>query len=426
MGTQIPETDNLQKLRLLSLAGVAFVIAVLLLVAYGKKPDTATLNILGNAIASPAGTDSTFYMQMGESAFRSGHRIYPQLFFTDHQKFIYPPASLFLMEGLNALAAHGLSSLLVWKIILLLTWAGCVVLGVVFYRSQRSSATFVELAAVAVLGILFLPFAEAFYRGQVQILLTFLWELSALLWVTRRKSSAGFVLALTCVFKPQLAIFLLWGVLRREWKFALAFVITCVVVLACSVARFGIANHLDYLAVLSYLSRHGEALWANQSMNGLLNRLLRNGDPVSWSYTVYPPYRPAIYILSSCFSALLVVAGLFLPWRFGWSRTIGDYLLFGCLAVLMSPIAWEHHYGYFFFPAVLLLAAAGRLPRPAWFALCACVLAISNRWPPLDHRQRGVVSLAGDYMFFAGIFICCLLCAYASQLAARLQRSVNV
>ena len=423
MGTQIPETDNLQKLRLLSLAGVAFVIAVLLLVGYGKKPDTATLNILRNAIASPAGTDSTFYMQMGESAFRSGHRIYSQLFFADHQKFIYPPASLFLIEGLNALPAHGLSSPLVWKIILLLAWAGCVVLGVVFFRSQWPSATFVELAAVAVLGILFLPFAEAFYRGQVQILLTFLWELSALLWVRRRKGSAGLVLALTCVFKPQLAIFLLWGVLRREWKFALAFAITCVAVLACSIARFGITNHLDYLAVLSYLSRHGEALWANQSMNGLLNRLLRNGDPVSWSYTVYPPYRPAIYILSSCFSALLVVAGLFLPWRFGWSRTIGDYLLFGCLAVLMSPIAWEHHYGYFFFPAVLLLAAAGRLPRSAWFVLCGCVLAISNRWPPLDHRQRGVVSLAGDYMFFAGVLICCLLCAYASQTA--MQRGRN-
>jgi hypothetical protein len=303
-----------------------------------------------------------------------------------------------------------------WKIILLLAWAGCVVLGVVFYRSQRSNATVVELVAVAVLGILFLPFAEALLRGQVQILLTFLWELSALLWMLRRKGSSGFVLALTCMFKPQLAIFLLWGLLRREWRFASAFVITCGVILACSIARFGITNHLDYFPVLSYLSRHGEALWANQSMNGLLNRLLRNGDPVSWSYTVYPPYRPAIYIVSSCFSALLVAAGLFLPSFLGWSRTIADFLLFGCVAVLMSPISWEHHYGYFFFPLVLLLTAADRLAGPAWVVLCACMLAMANRWPPLDHRQRGLVSLAGDYLFFAGILVCCLLCRYAAQL----------
>lgn len=419
MGTRIVGKDKSAKLRLLSLAGVAVAIALLLLAYYGRNPDTATLGILNHAMVSPAGTDSTFYMQMGESAFRSGHRIYPQLFFADHQKFIYPPTSLFLIEGLNAVAAHGISSAVVWKTILLLSWAGCIVLGVVFYRTQRKHASVAELVSVVVLGILFLPFAEALLRGQVQILLTFLWELSALLWVLRKKGSAGFVLALTCVFKPQLAIFLLWGVLRREWRFTAAFVVTCAVVLACSILRFGITNHLDYLPVLSYLSRHGEALWANQSMDGLLNRLLRNGDPVSWSYTVYPPYKPAIYVMSSCFSALLVVAGLLLPWLFGWAKTIADFLLFGCLAVLMSPIAWEHHYGYFFIPVVLLMAAADRLPRPAWWVMCGCVLAIANRWPPLDHRQRGVVSLAGDYLFFAGIAICCLLCVYASQMMTK-------
>jgi hypothetical protein len=416
MGNQNSGEEKRVRLRMLSLAGAAIAAAFLLLLWCGRNPDTATLDILNHAIVSPVGTDSTFYMQMGEDTFRAGQRIYPQLFFAEHQKFIYPPASLFLMEGLNLLGAHGLSSALVWKIILLLAWAGCIVLGVVFYRTLQPPATAIELAVVAVLGILFLPFAEALLRGQVQILLTFLWELSALFWVCRKRGSAGFVLALTCMFKPQLAIFLLWGALRREWRFTAAFVSTCGVLLACSIAHFGITNHLDYLPVLSYLSRHGEALWANQSMNGLLNRLLRNGDPVSWNYTVYPPYKPVIYVVSSCFSALLVIAGLFLPWFLGWARTIADFLLFGCVAVLMSPIAWEHHYGYFFFPAVLLLAAADRLPRHIWWVLCACVLAIANRWPPLDHRQRGLISLAGDYLFFAGIMICCLLCAYASRL----------
>ena len=129
MGKQIPEKEKSAKLRLLSLAGAAVAISLLLFAGYGRKPDTATLSILGNAIVSPAGTDSTLYMQMGESAFRSGHRIYPQLFFADHQKFIYPPTSLFLIEGLNELGTHGLSSELAWKIILLLAWAGCVALG---------------------------------------------------------------------------------------------------------------------------------------------------------------------------------------------------------------------------------------------------------------------------------------------------------
>jgi hypothetical protein len=358
-------------------------------------------------------------MQMGDSALRSGQRIYPELFFTEHQKFIYPPASLFLIEGLNAIETHGVSAELVWKTVLLLAWAGSIALGVLFYRSQRANVDVVELAAVAVLGILFLPFAEALYRGQVQILLTFLWELSALLWIWRMKGLSGLVLALTCIFKPQLAIFLLWGVLRREWRFTAAFVITCGALLALSIARFGITNHVDYLPVLSYLSRHGEALWANQSMNGLLNRLLRNGDPVSWSYTVYPPYNPAVYIASTCFSVLLVVVGLLLPWCLGWTRTIADFLLFGCIAVLISPISWEHHYGYFFLPVVLLLTGADRLPIRTWIVLCACVLAMANRWPPLDHRQRGIESLAGDYLYYAGIVVCGLLCLHTLRVAVQ-------
>jgi hypothetical protein len=53
------------------------------------------------------------------------------------------------------------------------------------------------------------------------------------------------------------------------------------------------------------------------------------------------------------------------------------------------------------------------------------VLAIANRWPPLDHRQRGPVSLAGDYLFFAGILVCYLLCVYASRLAAQADQSVR-
>ncbi|HEY4009863.1 MAG TPA: glycosyltransferase family 87 protein, partial [Acidobacteriaceae bacterium] len=424
MATHILANDESVQLRLRSLAGAALTVSLLLLLQFGHRPDTATLGIMGHAIVAPAGTDSTLYMEMGQSAFRAGPRIYPQVFFNDHQKFIYPPASLFLIEGLDAMATHGLSAAVAWKIILLLAWAGCVVLGAVFYQRIRPSATIAELMAVALLGILFLPFAEGLLRGQVQMVLTFLWELSALLWLQRRRGSAGFVLAITCIFKPQLAIFLVWGLVRREWRFTAAFAITCGAVLACSIAHFGVANHLDYLPVLSYLSRHGEALWANQSVNGLLNRLLRNGDPVSWSYTVYPPYRPAIYIVSSCFSALIAVAGLLLPLRLGWSRTIADFLLFGCVAVLMSPIAWEHHYGYFFFPAVLLLTVADRLNKQAWLLLCAGVLAMANRWPPLDHRQRGLVSLAGDYLFFAGIVLCGLLCTYASELRLRPQEDV--
>jgi hypothetical protein len=226
------------------------------------------------------------------------------------------------------------------------------------------------------------------------------------------------VLAITCIFKPQLAVFLLWGMLRREWRFTAAFGATTIAVLVCSIAHFGWQNHVDYLSVLSYLSRHGEALWANQSLNGLLNRLLHNGNASSWNPRVYPPYRPIIYLASTLFTVLCLVAGLLLPKLQRWSRTTEDYVFFGCLSVLMSPIAWEHHYGYFFFAIMLLISQSERLGRAQWWILTACVLAISNRLPKLDSYVTGARSLVDNYLFVAAIVVLALFAQRAADIAS--------
>jgi hypothetical protein len=402
-------------MRVYTLTIVALAFSMLLLAKYGRRQDTVTAKIVEHALTSPAGTDSTLYMQMGEDAFHSAdHRIYQQLFFVQHEKFIYPPSSLFVTEALDSLNAHHVSSADVWKIFLVIAWIAAIVVAVILYRIRRRDARWLELVCVAVLGILFLPFAEALYRGQVQIALTLLWGVSILLWERQQTTACGIVLAITCMFKPQLAVFLLWGALRREWRFTVAFAATAVAVLVCSIAHFGWQNHVDYLSVLSYLSRHGEALWANQSLNGLLNRLLRNGNAASWDPRVYPPYRPVIYLASSAFSVICLIVGLLVPKLRRWTGTTEDYVFFGCISVLMSPIAWEHHYGYFFFAMVLLISRGERLGRAQWWVLTACVLAISNRLPKLDSYVMGVRSLVDNYLFAAAIVVLILLAQQAS------------
>lgn len=401
--------QNASSGRLVVLALGALLFAALMLAKY-RQPDTATLQIVGHALSSPAGTDSSLYMRMGEQAFReSDHRIFPRLFFAQHQKFIYPPSSLFLIEALDAAPRLHMSPDTARLILLLVSWMGTILTAVWFFRVQRPGSTWIEGACIALLAVLFLPIAEALYRGQIQLLLTFLWGLAAMLWCRGRHGWSGLLLAVTCAFKPQLALFLVWGLLRKEWRFSSVFAAGTAVIAAFSLIHFGAQNNLDYFAVLSYLSRHGEALWANQSVNGLLNRLLSNGDPVSWNPTVYPPYRSSIYLIGTGFSALCVLTGLLLPWRKGWGATTADFLFFGCTSVIASPIAWEHHYGYFFFLLVYLLARVERLNKPTWALLVCCTLAMSNRIPPLDHRMQGFVSLFGAYLLFAGIMVLTIL-----------------
>lgn len=396
--------------RLLSLTVALVLVAIALTLKYGQQPDTATIQIIGHAFRAPAGTDSTFYMQMGAAAFRQpGHSIYRDLFFVQHEKFIYPPSSLFLLYLLNAAAALHMSPDKALFALLLLSWVGTLTVGVWLYRLDKGTVGPLEAACIVLIGLLFLPIAEALYRGQVQLLLTCLWGLAVVLWVLRKPGPAAFVIGLTCAFKPQLGIFLLWGVLRRQWRFTAVLFTTLAAIAICSVAYFGLRNNLDYLAVLRYLSRHGEALWANQSFNGLLNRLFRNGDAMSWNARAYPPYLPVIYIISTAASLAVLFAAMLIPKLGKWPGTTADFLFAGCSSVLISPIAWEHHYGYFFPLIIYLLARVADLPRPAWIMLCVCTIALGNRLPPLDHRMQGGISLISSYMLCSGMALLCLL-----------------
>lgn len=402
--------QQLQRRRLLFLVLSMLLLAALLQLRYRDYTDTATLQIVSHGVLSPAGTDSTYYMQMGESAFQSGdHRIYSNLFFSQHEKFIYPPSSLFFTEALNLADHHPFPQQSILRTILLLSWAGSLLVAIALYRALRPSAPVLDCACIALAGILFLPLAEALARGQIQTLLTFLWGLAVLLWCRNRHAWSGVVIAITCAFKPQLALFLLWGVLRREGRFVAAMAGTLAVIAAASLAHFGVANNLDYFSVLSYLSRHGEALWANQSMNGLLNRLLHNGDPDGWSQHIYPPYRSAIYLVSSAFSAVLLLSGLILPMFTRARAAVSDLLLFGCISVVASPIAWEHHYGYFYFLIVSLLARSAQLTRTRWYLLTAAILCMANRLPLLDRHHIGVEGLVSNYLFCSGLVLLALL-----------------
>jgi alpha-1,2-mannosyltransferase len=365
------------------------------------------------------------YMDMGEAAFEApGHRIYAQLFFVEHKKFIYPPSSLFLTQALHVAPRAGVSSKVAMATLVRLSWVAVLVLGVLVYRGRRGGVTWMEAACLVVFGLLFLPVAEGLYRGQVQTILTALWGAAALLWMYGKKGWAGVALAVSCAFKPQMALFALWGATRKEWRFTGALLGVVLGIEACAVVRFGLRNNLDYVAVLSYLSRHGEALWANQSVNGLMNRLLRNGDASEWSSTVYPPYNAVVYAASTVATAVAVGVGLALPWRGRWMATTADFLLFGCLATMASPIAWEHHYSVFYFPLVYLLARAGSLSKAQWGVLCVAVLAMSNRLPPLDAMRQGGAALAGAYLLYAGVAVMVVLVLAQAELSRGLRCKV--
>lgn len=377
------------------------------LTAYGIAPRQAlNQTALGrsHAITKPAGNDSWKPMARAQRGFqeRPDASLY-RVFFEDRIKFQYPPSALFVLDlfpsawfdGPESLQPGGpMNGLLTWasRVAIALIILGCMLLYEKSWQLAQNEFTtqrhdrLVVIVCCVVLGTTFYPIVRAHILGQIQIFIDCLVVAALLAYTSGRRVLAGACIGLCCLIKPQYGVLLLWSVLRRDGRFSLGLVAVAGAGLTASVLRYGLANHLEYIKVLRFIALHGEAYWPNQSVNGLLNRLLDNGDPLHFDRHSFPPYHPLVYFGTLVSSLTIIVLALWPPrWRPLDSRDLAIALLGATLA---APVAWEHHYGILLpifavaapqllkatptpkLGAVLLLASylmtANALLRPGW------------------------------------------------------------
>jgi hypothetical protein len=346
------------------------------------------------------------------------HPLYQRLFFERHVKFIYPPTALLLFRALDLFAGPA------WRAALnALSWL-CVALAIGFSAALLDRALarasppaspadrLARIALVAAFGLCFYPLIKAYTLGQMQGVVNAAFAAMLWCWLTGRPVAAGALVALMAAVKPQYGLFALWGVLRREWRFVASAAVAGAVLLALSVACFGLANHLDYLRVLAHVGRHGEAYWPNQTVNGFLQRLLGNGQSAAWDPAQYPPFDAAVYAGTLLSSVALLAAGLFAPLRFPGRGGALDLAGFAVALTLASPIAWEHHYGVLL--PILALALAEAISRRAWGAatwpaLALCAAIASNYWDALGRLSGTVWNPLQSLLLFSALALFALL-----------------
>ncbi len=240
---------------------------------------------------------------------------------------------------------------------------------------------------------------KAFDLGQVQVWINALFALSALSWLSGRKRLAGILIGMICLLKPQFSLFLVWGLLRREWRFLAGCSVVLALGLALSLMVFGLQNNLDYLAVLRALSRTGESYFANQSFNGLLNRLYSTDDPMAWQPNAFPEFNSVVYIGTLATSALLIGACLLIPLLGKGACGVFDFLAAALTFTIASPIAWEHHYGIL--PVVyvaalfLLLNQAGSARRSLQLVVLTASFLVTAHWFGGSWMLFGALALLG-------------------------------
>lgn len=352
-------------------------------------------------------------------------------FFDDRVKFQYPPSALLFydlfprairpLDGTINPALRAAMARLSHVAVLVTAVVSIVIFEIALRRrapeQSRGSGFVAARAALALLlAGFFYPLLFSHFIGQIQVFLNAAVTVAALLYLLGQRSLAGVCIGLCCLVKPQYGLMALWSMLRRQRGFTAGLLGAFAVGAAVSLARFGLADHLQYLHVLRELSL-GEAYWLNQSVNGLVNRLLENGSALQFNYVSFAPYHPVVQTLTLVSSAVII--GLALWSRGGGWRAPGDALdltIILAASTMASPIAWNHHYGVFLpvlavalpglFSRRPLGAATGPLLAAGYVALAMSLAewqrqVFANRW----------VGIVGSHVFFGAVIVYVLLLA---------------
>ncbi|MEM7800932.1 MAG: glycosyltransferase family 87 protein [Chloroflexota bacterium] len=363
--------------------------------------------------------------------------IYSKIFFEEKTKFQYPPTSLFVMTPLQGLAEDQTFRLingLNWISWLFVLFNGPLAAAIYFYGWERLYGDKLKgrlgwgsVLLVGILGALYYPMLRGYHIGQIQVWLNGMASLLILFWLRNWQGPAGILVGLMCLIKPQYGVIYLWGVARRRWPFVIAATLTGGLGVLLSLTLFGWANHFDYFPAVSFMSRHGEVFYANQSVNGLLNRWFQTGPVMGFLMNEFAAYHPVVYWGTLSTSLLLVVVALYTPHQqkesWGDVYDLSAALMIGTMA---SPIAWEHHYGILLpiYAVILPLVLKYPLWREATLpALTLSFLLTSNYFILFNRFWAGRLNVLLSYLFFGALILLGLLLAWRIYPRAQIERS---
>jgi alpha-1,2-mannosyltransferase len=353
----------------------------------------------------------------------AGHpdSLYQEIFFNQHVKFQYPPTALLPMLGLQSLGID--TNVFLNNINRFMIAINAIGVGWLFRlllirtNGVEAAASPAGIAGAVLAGaatLLFYPLMMAFWLGQIQIWIDTGFTFACIAVLTDRKLTAGVLVGLLCLLKPQFSLFALWALLRRQWRFMLGAAIAIVPAGLVSIAVFGLAAHLDYLRVLSFLSQHGEAMIANNSVNGVLNALLGTADPLVWDEHGFPAYNPIVCFGSMAAVILLIGAALWPQREQSAFNGLLDFEIAALAFTMAAPIAWEHHYGIMppiFATLFCLLAASPESVQRRQRLVAFAVLFLLSTLCVASARYAVAtpLNLAHGYLFFAGLGVIAML-----------------
>lgn len=364
-----------------------------------------TVGIPGLQQIPPYRIDLDVY-RVGGQVFRDGGDLYgelPQLAQGAHLPFTYPPLSAQIFSLLTLVPLAVASTLITLATIAVLAHVVQLVLTRTCERPPRE--LWWLTAAVMVVALWFGPVRETIGFGQVNVFLMAL----VLIDVIRGRGRwwGGTLTGLAMAIKLTPAVFLLYFVLRRDWRGLATAVVS-------ALAFTGLGHLLapaDSARYWTFAIRDPErigglAYSSNQSVNGVVYRLGLDETTASVAWFVV--------------SAAIGLGIAWVAWRLLRSgHEVAAAVAVGHVALFCSPVSWGHHWVWAVPAVVLTLVWADRAGRHGddgrgWLALAgsgAVIFLGTPQWwvPHGENRELGwgpLESLVGNaYLIWAAVLL---------------------
>lgn len=298
--------------------------------------------------------------------------------------YVYAPFFAFLLVPLTIVpyeAARVIWALLTMAFLLAAIYAALRAAG-----ERPSTLSVLALGAAASL----MAFVRLeFQWGQADVLLLFL--LCAALWArnANRTTLAGILLAVACVTKPQLLVFVAYLLWKREYRFAAVTSGGFVVFLLAPFALLGGDALRDQLSVWSFWSNQYVSFIDNQAPKGVLARL----------FTINPNTHPVIvapWLMTTLWLAIVVSVVALIVALVRSSRRKDDaatFLEVGLVVtgmLLISPLTEYIYLTLLVVPLVALYALARQhwgKGRPFYIIGIGTAVIWALTWLPLQNIE---------------------------------------
>ncbi len=346
--------------------------------------------------------------------------IYTEFYFNRGMKFQYPPTCVLFAEPFKKITAREFI-----KMANTASWISVFIsiffLADIFSLSLRRFAPAksnlfggfpAKLLVAFCFATGFYPLISSYGLGQIQTFIYLLFTCAVWLWLRGKGIFPGIFIGLSSLIKPQFSLYLLWGLVRKNFKFVISWAVPVTVLGGISILAYGWHHHTEYIQFLYFISKHGESYYQNQSLNGLLYRLFRIGPNIYPSNHFYAPYNFWVHMGNYAALFLFVIPSLFFLRRGKeFYDEILDFSIAGLSFTMASPIAWIHHYSIMLplYALVLPMALASGEKTYLWifatsYFLCSNLLYVTNYFSESKANVIQSLTFLGAILFLALLY----------------------